>query len=52
VARRRRPVPQRPPQGQRAGPCGWNLLRYTWHSLDGQPKETVAEIHEMLTLGA
>lgn len=24
--------------------AGWDLLRYTWHALDGEPTETVAEI--------
>lgn len=24
--------------------AGWSLLRYTWHALDGEPVETVAEI--------
>jgi very-short-patch-repair endonuclease len=29
----------------------WDLLRFTWHDLDGQPAETVKEINETL-LGA
>lgn len=39
-------------KGNALARAGWNLLRYTWHSLDGQPDETVAEIREMLTLAA
>jgi len=31
---------------------GWDLLRFTWHDLDGRPGECVAEIVETLQLGA
>lgn len=31
---------------------GWSLLRFTWHGLDGQPRETIAEIRETLALAA
>jgi hypothetical protein len=28
--------------------AGWDLLRYTWHELDGRPAQNVAEIIESL----
>jgi very-short-patch-repair endonuclease len=31
---------------------GWDLLRFTWHGLDGQPADCVAEITETLALAA
>lgn len=31
---------------------GWDLLRFTWHGLDGEPAETIAEITETLALAA
>jgi very-short-patch-repair endonuclease len=31
---------------------GWDLLRFTWHDLDGRPRETIAEITETLALAA
>ncbi|MDN5760104.1 MAG: type IV toxin-antitoxin system AbiEi family antitoxin domain-containing protein [Tomitella sp.] len=31
---------------------GWDLLRFTWHDLDGAPARTVAEIADTLTLAA
>lgn len=30
----------------------WDLLRFTWHDLDGRPRDTVAEIVETLALAA
>jgi very-short-patch-repair endonuclease len=30
----------------------WDLLRFTWHDLDGRPAETVAEITETLAIAA
>lgn len=30
----------------------WDLLRFTWHDLDGRPAESVAEISETLALAA
>jgi very-short-patch-repair endonuclease len=32
--------------------AGWDLLRFTWHDLDGRPAEIVAEIVETLALAA
>jgi very-short-patch-repair endonuclease len=32
--------------------AGWQLLRFTWHSLDGSPAEVVAEIAESLAPAA
>ncbi|QJY50138.1 type IV toxin-antitoxin system AbiEi family antitoxin domain-containing protein [Pseudonocardia broussonetiae] len=32
--------------------AGWDLLRYTWHALDGEPAETVAEIAGALATAA
>jgi very-short-patch-repair endonuclease len=32
--------------------CSWDLLRFTWHGLDTQPGESVAEIRETLALAA
>ncbi len=29
---------------------GWDLLRFTWHGLDGEPTETIGEITETLAL--
>jgi len=29
--------------------AGWDLLRFTWHDLDGRAQEVVAEIRETLT---
>lgn len=31
---------------------GWDLLRFTWHDLNGRPRETIAEIMETLALAA
>lgn len=31
---------------------GWDLLRYTWHALDGEPVATLGEITETLALAA
>jgi very-short-patch-repair endonuclease len=28
--------------------AGWDLLRFTWHDLDGQPRRVVSEIAEAL----
>ena len=32
--------------------AGWDLLRFTWHDLDGRPAEVLAEIRETLTRAA
>lgn len=32
--------------------CGWDLLRFTWHGLNAQPDQAVAEIRETLALAA
>jgi very-short-patch-repair endonuclease len=32
--------------------AGWDLLRFTWHDLDGRPAETVAEIAATLARAA
>ena len=32
--------------------AGWDLLRFTWHDLDGRPGEVLAEIVETLALTA
>jgi very-short-patch-repair endonuclease len=32
--------------------AGWDLLRFTWHDLDGRPADTVAEITDTLALAA
>lgn len=31
---------------------GWDLLRFTWHGLQGQPAESIAEISQTLALAA
>jgi very-short-patch-repair endonuclease len=32
--------------------CGWDLLRFTWHGLDSQPADSIAEIRETLAMAA
>jgi very-short-patch-repair endonuclease len=32
--------------------CGWDLLRFTWHGLNAQPGESIAEILDTLALAA
>jgi very-short-patch-repair endonuclease len=32
--------------------AGWDLLRYTWHELDGSPADVIAEIRETLARAA
>lgn len=32
--------------------AGWDLLRFTWHELDGRPAQTVAEIRDTLAVAA
>ena len=32
--------------------AGWDLLRFTWHDLDGLPAATIAEIVQTLGLAA
>lgn len=32
--------------------AGWDLLRFTWHDLDGRPAEVLAEISETLARAA
>ena len=31
-------------KGNAVTAAGWDLLRFTWHDLDGEPARTVAEI--------
>lgn len=35
-------------KGNQITRAGWDLLRYTWHDLDGRPHEVVREIREAL----
>ncbi|MGH3585062.1 MAG: endonuclease domain-containing protein [Pseudonocardia sp.] len=37
-------------KGNALTPGGWDLLRFPWHALDGQPGECLAEITETLAL--
>ncbi len=32
--------------------AGWDLLRYTWHDLDGRPEACVQEIDDLLARAA
>jgi very-short-patch-repair endonuclease len=32
--------------------AGWDLLRFTWHDLDGRPESCVQEVRELLTRAA
>jgi very-short-patch-repair endonuclease len=31
---------------------GWDLLRFTWHDLDGRPAESIREIRDTLAMAA
>ena len=39
-------------KGNAVGRAGWDLLRYTWHDLDGRPADCVREIAESLPAAA
>ncbi len=32
--------------------CGWDLLRFTWHGLDGEPAQSISEVRETLVLAS
>jgi hypothetical protein len=49
VARRPRAVPQRCRKGNAITQAGWDLLRFTWHDLDGEPAWVLAEINRALS---